>query len=566
MKLTTTTNQVSSSKYSLEEMDRLYHTLRAEIVKGFETYMTSGSVLPLFNVDSKRISISKLASACIDEKHYNCNTCREFFVKASGYCYMDSEGNLISPILDAFNKVPELAVFVQDELASLNQKLNKGQAKPVRFLPGAVTNETKGFDQDNKTEWTHFYLANKALIDTYNAVEWEDASGQVKSFVEVFNGFSKADVDFETLKRIGDTIAAMLNMPSTIGLYYKLIELYDRFTKAKNKSTFLLGYLSSPKNAAVRHWKSSTANYVVEAIIYSQDYKTIDTKRLAENINQVTKGEVYKHQTKEVTEQHLETVVESLEKLGYGNILSRKPANPSDIPWFVMLDPVKTSQEKVEKPQSSLRQAALAVRGKQKDHSDVTFPETEKKISQEGLNKYLTENKDKIESLHLKLKDVIPTFFTKPTDDVDYSDVLKVSEDGILLSFITDPVSIRQICTSESINSIIKKVTDKGIPLDGFGIKNECLFFSSPINEIIKDATVGLGTLIIGAHIQNDKYEMANAIAKMSKSTPMDFSEATHSYFQSFFYSNAPEQPGTCLVVKEKGVDLYTVYSVVTKS
>lgn len=354
MKLTINTNQFSYSKYSLKEMNRLHHTLRAEIVKGFETYMTSGSVLPLFNVDSKRISISKLASACIDEKHYNCNTCREFFVKASGYCYMDSEGNLISPILDAFNKVPELAVFIQDELASLNQKLNKGQAKPVRFLPSVVTNETKGFKQDNETEWTHFYLANKSLIESYNTVGWSDASGQVKSFVKVFSEFSKNNHDFNSLKAIANTVEAMLNLPTTTALFHKLIELYDLFSKTKNKSTFLLGYLSSPKNDAVRHWNSTTANFIVDAT--ANDRVDSDgIKKLAETINHVTRGEVYKHQTKKVTPQHLENVIEQLERCGCANILSRKAANPSDLPWFVTLDPIETPEKKTEEPANSLR-------------------------------------------------------------------------------------------------------------------------------------------------------------------------------------------------------------------
>lgn len=111
-----------------------------------------------------------------------------------------------------------------------------------------------------------------------------------------------------------------------------------------------------------------------------------------------------------------------------------------------------------------------------------------------------------------------------------------------------------------------KKLTEKGIPIDGFGVHNDALYLSTPIVEIFKDTTEGFGTLIIGSHIKNEKYELANVLAKMSVETPLDFSEATHSYFQSFFYSDQADHPGTKLVVKEKGVGLYTVYSVVTKN
>lgn len=566
MKLTTTTNQVSSSKYSLEEMDRLYHILRAEIVKGFENYLTSDFALPLFNVDSKRISITGLSVACVDERHYNCNTCREFFYEASGYCYMDSEGNLVSPILDAFNKVPELAVFVQDQLTSLNQKLNQGRAKPVYYLPSAVGNEVKGFDQDNETEWTHFYLANKSLIESYNTVGWSDASGQVKSFVKVFSEFSKNNHDFNSLKAIANTVEAMLNLPTTTALFHKLIELYDLFNKTKNKSTFLLGYLSSPKNDAVRRWNSSTANFIVDAIVNDR-VDSDDIKKLAEIINHVTRGEVYKHQTKEVTVQHLENVIEQLESCGCGDILLRKAANPSDLPWFVTLDPIETPEKKTEEPANSLRRAALVLQDKKQNKSSESLPEIQKKISQEGLIKYLVENKDKIESLHLRKDDlVIPTFFTKPIGNVDYSEFLKVDESGILLSFLTQPVRISGVCSSQSWDVVEKKLTEKGIPIDGFGVHNDALYLSTPIVEIFKDTAEGFGTLIIGSHIKNEKYELANVLAKMSVETPLDFSEATHSYFQSFFYSDQAGHPGTKLVVKEKGVGLYTVYSVVTKN
>lgn len=566
MELTTTTNQVSSSKYSLEEMNRLYHTLRAEIVKGFENYLTSGSALPLFNVETKKISISSLSTACVDEKYYNCNTCREFFYKATGYCYMDSEGNLVSPILDAFNKVPELAVFVQDQLASLNQKLNQGRAKPVYCLPSAVGNEVKGFEQDNETEWTHFYLTNKTLIESYNSVGWSNASGQVKSFVKVFSEFSKNNHDFNSLKAIANTVEAMLNMPTTTTLFHKLIELYDLFSKTKNKSTFLLGYLSSPKNDAVRRWSSTTASFIVDAIVNDR-VDSDGIKKLAGIINHVTRGEFYKHQTKELTPQHLENVIEQLEGCGCGDILSRKAANPSDLSWFVMLDPVETPEKKTEEPANSLRRAALVLQDKKQSKPNDQLPEIQKKISQEGLIKYLVENKDKIESLHLRSDDlVVPTFFTKPIGNVDYSDFLKVDETGILLSFLTQPVRISGVCSSQSWGEVEKKLTEKGIPIDGFGVYKDALYLSSPIVEIFKDAAEGFGTLIIGAHIKNEKYEIANALAKMSVKTPLDFSEATHSYFQSFFYNDQTEHPGTKLVVKEKGVGLYTVYSVMTKN
>lgn len=270
-------------------------------------------------------------------QHYNCWTCKAFFQRYANLVVVNEDGSLRSAFLPSIEQTPELFV---DASAYLSRLIAASKIKAV-YNPSETT--TLGTPVSLKG-WTHFSLV-------FDAEKSFRVKGAEHQYVNINSKF------IEDLREVPEAGWKNVQLLLDAGKFadHGLIDQIKWTLEMKqwfdaNKSTDNFSRLLWVKLAyAPIGWINFKNKSVGE--LFFNAAKDADGAYMA--FLKMTDPLVYQRAQKEATENQIRIAMETVEKLGVGQSLFRRPARVDEIRYLWKPEVVETATEETLSPEEA---------------------------------------------------------------------------------------------------------------------------------------------------------------------------------------------------------------------
>lgn len=520
-----------------DSFDATYKAIRQEVADKVTEAIKQKTVL--FALVGARLRTSswlkavELHSGEAVKKIYTCVTCSAFLREYSNLCWINDDGKIVVPMMDAMrnNLSPQVFASLQEDeaFAAWMQAVQVGKIRALEILTTELCRETN-VDKNGITRM-HLFGADAATVAEYN----DEAEGGINiPKVQLLHRQALRHMDhIEKIEKITEGMEKLLDMPTSISLMHPYIKLLKQLKSidSKNAYIYIAGLITRKQYTWLVQMNDSCAGQVISLLdlLISDGFQSLQLRmeRMSEMINRFTSPDKYKNHTRTLSAQLLDQATEYVREHA-PTLMQRKWLTVDQVQDKFIWKQSKPEAEQVaaEDPLDRARRLAGAANGEKQATSEVdvqkavgAMDNAVRKMSPVDFLASLPQMAT-IRALGIPIRRLFVT--TQASDGVAYPQVVDynasaLAEHAMYLTSV-DHLDVRDYLRPGEIAQVSQVI---GIARPNEN-RNEHMLVVTGIKKFFPALLKGFGNLIMGASIDNSLRGMAPGFVELGKNFALE--------------------------------------------